>query len=250
MPEEARLQPASLRGGGRFWRPRLRSLVRPPAARRSRKGLHRLTLAGATRLEIWLPTLAAVLARRSRSRSVTERVIERVERSPSWEQSPGSPAGRMTVINITAAVGRALVRRDLAVSASGEPTARLVPTSVLTSSNPSLLRVERFRRVETIGFAVPERAPVALAGPIGPAGPTGQSLPGSMTMVTRRVPSPTPTAVKSPSAVPVEAPPATIATFPPALPTPTLPSLDEITTQVIRRIERRAVAQRERLARG
>jgi hypothetical protein len=116
------------------------------------------------------------------------------------------------------------------------------------------LRSARFERIERQIFAGPraEAVPQAVAPSraIEAFSPRGSAAPPGVHLVVRTAAVAQQARPEVPEAMGPESPRwegGAAATQAPAGPAP--PSLDEITTQVIRRIERRAIAQRERLAR-
>jgi hypothetical protein len=152
------------------------------------------------------------------------------------EQSAAAPPHMLAVTRIAAPP----------VQASSPPSAT-APTMLL---QPVLGRVNRershFERVER----VPSTAPIA--GPRGPAGPPGE--PGSLAdaaMVLARPIVPAVVEASSPQE-PVRSAPVPLKLVAenvrPGADAPVpAPDVEELTTQVLRRIERRAIAQRERL---
>jgi len=243
------MRPVSIGRTGRAWQPRLHPSLRPwPAAARSagfgrRSGGRRASMPRG---------LLPVLARRP--------TPARVQVLLGRAAHPVPPRLRMLTLS------RVLHAGPAAVGLPALPG----PEAAASATAPAPLahvvaRLERIALTSTIRIegpgppGPPGVSPEAVPGPLGQAGPRGpDGVPG--------IPGPAPSLRQvlvlrsSPQAAPPRRPePARAATVdsgpavrPADRPAPEplpMPSIDEITTQVIRRIERRATAQRERLAR-
>ena len=188
------------------------------------------------RLELRPRPLALVLAlRRSIHHHWTTTSV--VERGRS-----GPPSVRLTLV--TAVHGPSPAGLAPAVPPALPPTAL---RSVLTV-------LERSATLRRLVVLRPARTAPGPTGPAGPMGPLGPRAPVPPPMVVRTV-----TAAPAPAAPPEAGATAAEAHAGPVervqhpasrTPAPAAADLDEITTQVLRRIERRAIAQRERMGRA
>lgn len=218
-----RLRPA----GGR--------LRRPPA----------LSLAGRRRIEAGRP-VTTVLALRPRPLRevavlrhadlrgwVLSRVVRRVLRF--------SDAGPVAITHIHPAA---------AALSRGEP-ARRRETRLQIVHRPHSTMTRETQRLERAGSAVaePGAGPPGSAGPAGPRGEPGTRGADARGMVVLRRPPARlePAAAPGPAAPLAQGPRATAERPAPVGAALTPSDLDALTHQVIRRIERRAIAQRERL---
>lgn len=259
-----RLRPCSIRRTGRAWQPRWRPSVRPwptvagpvafgrPGGGRlgaSRLGASRL---GGERLSSMPRGMETVLVRRRVPARV--HVLMRRAAPPAPARLRMRTLSRVLLADQTATRFPATHRPSAPASAAAPvPQAHLVVTS-------ERVALTRTIRVESIGQpGLPGASSPAVPGPRGGAGLRGPAGAPSSGLASSRRPAlvlrsgPPPAAVPGhpqhpPTAI-VDARPAILPADGPAQVPPPLPSIDEITTQVIRRIERRATAQRERLAR-
>lgn len=228
---------------------RLRPRHRPPATVRIRSVLA-LTGGGHERLSSRAPSLPMALRRTPRASHLT--TIHR------WSLLARPAAGVLRIERT--ATSRTILRTTVVVAEApiaGYRTSRDAQARPIAGYRPLVggggrvvavggghRRIEAPRPPADTRIA-PAAALVGSAGARGPAGPPGA---GGIVMVRRSA---------APSSRPAEAGPAPVAApaeagrVVPALAAPAAqPDLDEIASQVIRHIERRAVAQRERLARG
>jgi len=154
------------------------------------------------------------------------------------------------------------VERDVLAAAQmptpARPTAAPAPGAVRPPSVESLTLVQRVARTlvrESSRFDRLERVETthAVAGARGPAGPAGPAasappLPMPLARPSASAPAPASSLTPAPPGAPaLELVPPQPA---PAFEQPAAPDVDQITTQVLRRIERRAIAQRERMGGG
>jgi hypothetical protein len=244
------LRPCSIRRTGRAWQPRWHPSTRrwPTVAHQAGFGL----LSGGRRPSVQ-PGPEAVLARRGGP--------ARVQVLPGRAAPPAPPGLWMLTLSRVLQAGPTVIR--LAAPPGPDAPARAAAAAPMAHAAARLerLALTRTLRVEGIGPpGLPGTAPPAVTGPRGDAGRPGpQGVPGvpgpapghSTPLVLRSSPPPA-----APAGRPEPSPTTTADARPDVRPAdvpvpapPPLPSIDEITTQVIRRIERRATAQRERLAR-
>jgi hypothetical protein len=246
----ATLRPASLTSAGGGWRPRLRTLPALASSPRRRRAIGdwRPSTWDRRDAEVWRPALVVALAR---TRSHV-----------SYYWSAGTPPTVTVVVSPPnwGVGGRTLSMRRTLVHVAGAPP-QTTPSPIAPIPRPVLRRggLEKQRGVLHVGrvhrsvVAGPDGRP----GPMGPTGPPGPSAHGGPRTgpigVVRVLPlSPAP--MRQGRADSQAAPADLSAVTPPARPFGDAvvppPNLDQVTTEVIRRIERRAVAQRERLGRG
>lgn len=248
MPEG--LRPGSIRRSGRAWRPRWRPSARPlPTAGGSR----RFGLLRGGRRPYRPRGIGRVLARRM--------APTRVQVLIGRAKAPAPVPAQLRTLTLSRVLptGPAIIRVP-APSGPRAPASAAAPLPLAVA----LARLERIVLTSTIRVesaappGLPGAPPPAAAGPRGEAGGRGpQGVPGSApgrprpALVVRS--NPPRAAAPGPSDPPLtataDAPRAVRPAGEPAVAPPPVPSIDEITTQVIRRIERRATAQRERLAR-
>jgi len=170
----------------------------------------------------WLPAVRLAIFRQEPLRAGPDRPAGPVPIRIAPPAAPARPAFRLSLTTRTAVVTRLR-------SSSFERIERQIPPGP---------------RMEAVLHAVAPSNPIEALSPRGSAAPPGVQL------VVRTAAAAQQARPDLPQAIGPESPRGergATAAQAPAGPAP--PSIDEITTQVIRRIERRAIAQRERLAR-
>jgi hypothetical protein len=232
------LRPGSIRRAGRAWQPRSRPATRPLPTPGAPGRVGRLR--GDRRL--FMPRgIDKVLARRRAPSRI--QVLVRRARAPAQAQP------RMLMLTRVLPVGLTITHFSAPPGPSA-PTGTAIPLPMAHVA----ARLERIAltstvRVESSGpLGLPAIPPPAAPGTRGETGPAQDRRPA---LVLRSSPPPAaaPARPEPSSTATGDAPSAVRPADGPAVVPPLMPSIDEITTQVIRRIERRATAQRERLAR-
>jgi hypothetical protein len=244
------LRPGSIRRAGRAWQPRWRPSARPlPAA----GGPGRFGLLHGGRRSYRPRGMGKVLARRLAPTRV--QVLIGRAKAPA----PAPPRLRILTLSPVLPAGPAII---------GVPVPR-APRAPASAAAPlplahAVARLERIALTSTIRVesaappGLPGAPPPAAAGPRGEAGGRGpQGVPGSapgrprpaLVVRSSRPRAEPPGRPEPPPTVTADALRAVRPAGESAMAPPPMPGIDEITTQVIRRIERRATAQRERLAR-
>lgn len=251
MPEDpARLAPVCLGLSARGWRCRLRTAPGVTSMRPVRTVTCAVEPRHQPRREPDAPVGTFAVARRpvrtirSSSSQVSMHWLTPTAKPAvvAWAP-PGTPGRTHTVIAPVLARFERTLDRQVRIVAPAASAALQPPAAA------------RFTRIEQAGPAgqppEPARGAAALPGRAGAAGPPGPPGTSAAPTVMRRSPVARPAPARAEPGPASEALREDAGPRPSAAPAPPpVPDLDDITTQVIRRIERRAIAQRERLARG
>ena len=229
------LRPGAIRRAGRAWQPRWRPATRPLPTAGAPGGVGRLR--GGRRLFMLrgidkvlarrrAPTRVQVLVRRARAPAPTPLRMLMITRVLPADPIITRLSAPLPVAHLAARLERIALTGTIRVESPGSPGLPGIPPPAA----PGPRGEAGGRGPQGVGGPAPDRRPALVL----------RSNPPSAAAPARPEPSPTAT---------VDAPPAVRPADRPAVVPPPMPSIDEITTQVIRRIERRATAQRERLAR-
>lgn len=186
--------------------------------------------------------VATVLARRPRGLHVTANQHISIR---SW--SNASLVKRITHAQTGGPVSIVTVRPERAARAPTSTTTAFERTTILRARTLQTTTMVAARAARVEPGPAGARGEVGRTGPAGPPGrawvpPSMPSMPSMTLATTSAARHPTPDASIHAAAAPSFAPPASSSS-----PAATAADLDSLTTQVIRRIERRAIAQRERM---
>jgi len=224
----------------------MRSL-RLATLRRSGRGWSPAIAVG--RRELRSSSLGAILARRRAHTRVHHNAITKTRMTQVVTAAAPLTVRTAGVVYLAVAAAPGRVRHLLP---AGWSTDGRVPPVVPPLARPlvqSIVQRERLVQHTRTEQTAGQRGP---AGPAGPAGAEGPATPAPPPLVLRHAAPPPVLAASGESGIVLAAPPGTVELLPPpaapqlAAPAPTV---DVLAAQVLEQIERRAIAQRERMGR-